>query len=68
MTGREPGIEILENLLKSRRQLDLKEVVRMISQSNEGEKEEDMQDDQSQPLLKKGSLRKAGTIHGGQKS
>jgi hypothetical protein len=68
MTGREPGIEILENLLKSRRQLDLKEVERMISQSNEGEEEEDRQDDQSQPLLKRGSLRKAGTFVGGQRS
>ena len=45
MTGREPGIEILENLLKSRRQLDLKEVERMISQSNEGDEVEDLQDD-----------------------
>ena len=68
MTGREPGIEILENLLKSRRQLDLKEVERMISQSNEGEEEEDLQDEQSQPLLKRGSLRKAGTFVGGKKS
>jgi hypothetical protein len=45
VTGREPGVEILENLLKSRRQLDLKEVERMISQSNEGDEEEDMQDE-----------------------
>ena len=65
MTGREPGIEILENLLKSRRQLDLKEVERMISQSNEGEKEKGLHDDYSKPLIKKSNFRKAGTFIGG---
>jgi hypothetical protein len=36
----------------------------MISQSNEDEQsEEDKQDDQSQPLIRRGSIRKAGVIN-----